>query len=314
MFFHARIKLTALYVLIVALIVCGFSLFLYQSIRTNLQDADQENFTDSQHQQVFIEHTLDGTQNNIILADIIIIVFAAGLSYVLAGRTLKPIQLSLEAQRAFAANASHELRTPLAVMKNDIEVLQRSKHHISDEETATLHSNLEEIARMSGIVEDLLLLARSDNQKIPEFSRIDISLLLQSVARKLSPLAESKGVTFAYTPIGPLFVNGSAHHLERVALNIIQNSLDHTPKGGSITIITTGDAKIAHVQFIDTGVGIDAHDLPQVFTRFHKGETSAGTGLGLSIVKEIVEEHKGSVSIDSARGKGTTISVSIPLI
>ena len=235
MFFHARIKLTALYVLIVAFIVCGFSLFLYQNIRTNLQDADQENFTDSQHQQVFIEHTLDGTQNNIILADIIIIVLAAGMSYVLAGRTLKPIQLSLEAQRAFAANASHELRTPLAVMKNDIEVLQRSKHHISDEETATLHSNLEEIARMSGIVEDLLLLARSDNQKIPNFSRINLSLLLQSVVSKLRLLAESKGVIFAYTPADSLFVNGSAHHLERVALNIIQNSIDHTPRGGSIT-------------------------------------------------------------------------------
>ena len=314
MFFKARIKLTALYVLIVVLIVCGFSLFLYQNIRTNLQDADQENFADFEHQQVFIEHTLDGTQNNIILADIIIIVLAAGMSYMLAGRTLKPIQLSLEAQRAFAANASHELRTPLAVMKNDIEVLLRSKHHISDQEAATLHSNLEEIARMSGIVEDLLLLARSDNQKIPEFSRIDLSQLLQSVVSKMRPLTERKGVMLSYIPTGSLFVNGSAHHLERAVLNIIQNSLEHTPKGGSITIVTTSDTKMVYIKFIDTGFGIDAQDLPQVFTRFHKGDTSAGTGLGLAIVKEIVEEHKGSVSINSIKGKGTTVMVSIPLM
>ena len=102
MFLQARLKLTGLYVLIVAVIVFGFSFFLYQDIRGNLQDADQENFADIQHHDSFIERTLSETANNILLADFFVIVLAAGLSYVLAGKTLEPIQRSVEAQKAFA--------------------------------------------------------------------------------------------------------------------------------------------------------------------------------------------------------------------
>ncbi len=313
MFFQARLKLTGLYVLIVAIIVCGFSFYLYQNIRVNLQDTDQEDFADIQHHDSFIEHTLSKTANNILLADLVIVVLAAGLSYVLAGRTLRPIQLSVEAQRTFAANASHELRTPLAVMKNDIEVLLRNKYRSKDDEVATLTSNLEEIFRMSGIVGDLLLLARSDNQQVLEITSVDLAKLLKSVTDKIRPLAESKGLTLSYYSTESLMVTVSAKHLERVALNILQNSIDHTPLGGSIKVSLTHDAKKALIQFIDTGIGITEDDLPHVLTRFYKGVSSGGTGLGLSIVKEIVEQHGGNLSIESTKGEGTKVSIYIPL-
>ena len=314
MFLQARLKLTGLYTLIVAIIVCGFSLYLFQNIRVNLQDADQENFVDMQHHNSFIERTLSETSNNILLADLFIIVMAAGLSYVLAGKTLEPIQQSVEAQRTFAANASHELRTPLTVMKNDIDVLRRNKYHSKDDVEATLNSNLEEIAHMSGIVEDLLLLARSDNQQALELSKMDLTKVLQTVTDKMRVLAENKGLTLVYTPTDSLMIMGSAHHLERVVLNLLQNSIEHTSNGGTITITTNQDPKGVHIRFIDTGTGIDRKDIPHVFTRFYKGGSSAGTGLGLSIVKEIVEQHGGSVSMESSRGIGTTVSIQLPIV
>ena len=314
MFIQARLKLTALYVITVAVIVCGFSVYLYQNIQSNLQDSDQDNFSDMQHHDSFIDHTLSETRKNILFADAVIIIGAAGLSYMLAGMTLRPIQQSLEAQRSFAANASHELRTPLAVMKNDIEVLQHNLHRTKGDENATLRSNLEEIARMSSIVEDLLLLARSDNQKITEFTTVDLSLLVRSVSEKMRVLAERKGVAFSNVSSGTGTVRSSPTHLERAILNIIQNSIDHTPAGGSITVTTAQDPKFVHLSVSDTGVGISQQDLPHVFTRFYKGETSTGTGLGLAIVKGIIEQHGGAIIIESAAGTGTVVRIDLPLV
>ena len=316
MFIRARLKLTALYVLIVALIITGFSLFLYHSISSNLGDASQDEFSDSQHQQAFIGHTLDDTQNNILIADIFILLTAAGLSYILAGYTLKPIQRSVEAQRAFASNASHELRTPLAVMKNGIEVLLRNKNYSKDDTERTFNSNLEEITHMSSMVQDLLFLARSDNQGVTEMSTIDMANIVKLVTDRMRPLALNKGIQLNYEIIAsnPLLIQASIQHLERAIINIIQNSIEHTPTGGSITISLMNDSKEAHVQIIDTGTGIEPKNLPLIFTRFHKGESSQGTGLGLSIVKEIIDQHHGSVDVVSSVGIGTTVSIHIPLI
>ena len=312
-FFKARLKLTGLYVLIVAVIILGFSIFLYQSISRNLKDASDDDFADIGSHQHFVQNTLGSVGEELLLADLVILFMSAGVSYVLAGKTLRPIQQSLEAQRIFAANASHELRTPLAVMRNDIEVFKRNQSRTLQSAQNTMDSNLEEIGKMSGIVEDLLLLARSDNQVGVPFENVDLAALTKTITDKMRPLAQSRDIKQINTPSNPVNIRGAANSLERMILNILQNSLDHTKAGGTVIVKVGKEGSNAILCVQDTGVGISQKDLPHVFTRFHKGESSQGTGLGLSIVKEIVNQHGGKIHIESTEEVGTTVTIHIPL-
>jgi signal transduction histidine kinase len=311
-FLTARLRLTALYVLLVSLIVSGFSLFLYRSILNNLLLTSDDDFASIQYHQHFIAHTISLIQNTLILSDIIILVVAAVVIYVLAGRTLQPVQRALEAQRLFAAEASHELRTPLAIMRNDIEVLLRNAQPNAVQMRAILDSNVEEIKKMSGIVEDLLILARSENAVQRSLKPVDIGELAKNVTEKMQPLGAKKGVSVSFAGELHAFIKGNSDALERALVNILQNALEHTDKG-EVTVAIAKNKSSVQVVIRDTGKGIDDEDLPRVFDRFYKGRFSdenSGSGLGLAIVKEIVEQHKGTILLDSTRNKGTSITLS----
>ncbi len=312
-FLKARIKLTALYVLIVAIIIFGFSIFLYQSIERNLKDASDDDFADTGSHQHFVQHTLDSVQSELILADIFILIVTASFSFFLAGKTLKPIQESVEAQKAFASNASHELRTPLAVMRNDIEVYLRNNSPAKELTKETMSSNLEEIGRMSTIVEDLLLLARSDNKLLLEPTDININDLVKNTLDRMRSIANAKNIKLVYTPSGPFTIHGVTGSLERMILNILQNAIDNTQGGGSVNAKVEKDGSQVIMYITDTGSGIAPGKLPHIFKRFYKGDSGNGTGLGLSIVKGIVDEHGGEVSVESTLGKGTTVIIKLPI-
>jgi signal transduction histidine kinase len=313
-FFWARIKLTGIYVLILAFILFGFSTILYQSLDRNLVDASEDNFADVESHHHFVQNTLSTVGNEIILIDIFILIAAAGVSYALAGYTLRPIQRSVEAQKKFSENASHELRTPIAVMKNDAEVLLRNPHATREVINTTLKSNIEEMDRMSKMAEDLLLLARSQNHILPATAKIDIAESVRHIAKTMRPLAEKKGVSIVVSPSEALHIEGNKTNLERVLMNLLQNAIEHTPKDGSVTLATSQETSQALLTVFDTGSGIDEKDLPHVLERFYKGEGFAGSGLGLSIVKEIMDQHRGSVSIESTKGKGTKVILLFPLV
>jgi two-component system sensor histidine kinase CiaH len=314
-FLVARLKLTALYVGILAVIVIGFSLFLYESIYRNLQDSGDDYFNDATSHQHFVTRTVQPIQNTIIISDFLILFIAALLSYALAGSTLRPVRRALEAQRLFSAEASHELRTPLAIMRNEIEVLLRNSHPSPEYLREVLMSNAEEIQKMSTIVEDLLVLARSERSNHTSFTSSNITALLETVVEKMRTLATNKGLTIYFSGEPTVTVNGNAHALERVFVNVLQNSLEHTSTG-TITVTLLCVRATAVITITDTGTGIPAEELSHVFTRFYKGSQAngkEGTGLGLAIVKEIVEQHKGTVSIDSIVPGGTTVRISLPL-
>jgi signal transduction histidine kinase len=313
-FLKARLKLTALYVLIVAVIILGFSIFLYQSIERNLNDSSEEDFSGIDSHHHFVQNTLDSVQNELIFADIVILITAAGLSFILAGRTLRPIQLSVEAQKAFAANASHELRTPLAVIRNDIEVFLRSTAQTKDIAETTMKSNLDEVKRMSHIVEDLLVLARSDNHILATHTDVEVSILIQNTVNRMRALAENRKVQLSNSVSVPTKIKGNNDQIERAFLNILQNSIDHTPSGGTVHISTEKKDSEVIIRIVDTGSGIPAKDLPNIFKRFYKGDSGKGTGLGLSIVKEIVDQHRGHISVESIETKGTTFTIHLPLV
>lgn len=313
-FFSARIKLTGMYVLLLALILFGFSGTLYQSLARNLQDAGEESFAGPDVHHHFVESTLAEVQNEILLIDVTILLGAAMLSYVLAGYTLKPIQYSMEAQKKFSENASHELRTPLAVMKSEAEVLLRNPNPTKELVRAMLISSVEEIDRMTTMTEDLLFLARSENGAHSLREKIDISELAKKSVEKIQSIAEGKGIRCIVSAGMPLFVEGNKAAGERILMNVLQNAVRYTPRNGTVSVTVEKEGSRAVLTIADTGSGIEEKDLPHIFERFYKGEMAQGTGLGLSIVKELVEQYNGTVSVASIQGEGTTVVIKFPVV
>jgi len=235
------------------------------------------------------------------------------LSYLLAGMTLKPIAVALEEQRKFSSDASHELRTPLTVMKTELEVALKGGGIRPEAARDIFKSNLEEINRMSALIEDLLLVSRGQAKK-PVFGKVDLAELARGVAGKMNGLAEEKGVSLSFSGEDGM-VRGERRFLERMAINITHNAISYTPRGGKVEVgVTTGDGGVVFL-VRDTGIGIAPEHIPHVFDRFYKGagfHESGGTGLGLSIVKEIVRLHDGKILLASAPGKGTKVKVTLP--
>lgn len=313
-FLWARLRLTGVYVLILAVILIGFSIFLYRSVESNMSDSVDGEFTNEQVQTTFIDRTLKSIANDIVLVDIVILVATGGLSYFLAGYTLRPIQRSLEAQRVFSENASHELRTPLAVMKNEAEVLLRNPNPTKDLIQKNLRSTIEETDHMTKIAEELLMLARSENHRIHLMGKIDIADIMRKITEKTHTIAEHKGVKVSVTQSVPIYVRGNITDLERAFMNLLQNAFEHTSKDGSVMVDVAQEKSGAIIKVSDTGSGILEKDLPHVFERFYKGESSLGSGLGLSIVKGIVDQHGGKIDIESVTGKGTTVIIKLPVV
>jgi two-component system sensor histidine kinase CiaH len=311
-FLTARLKLTVLYVFIVAIIIFGFSLFLYQNISRNLRDASDDEFADTGSQQHFVQYTLSLVEEEILLADIVILLVSAGVSYALAGYTLRPIQLSLEAQKAFSENASHELRTPLAVMKNDIEVLLRNPHPTLQDTQKTLQNTIEEIDHMTQMSKDLLALSRLERIAQPDAQPVSLSDIIHRVAHNMVPFAQAKNITLTVDVASALQAQGDESALMRVLVNIVNNAIEHTLPGGVIHMRAIQTSGSTNITVSDTGEGISPKDLPHIFERFYKGESAKGTGLGLSIVKEIVAQHNGTIVIDSAKGQGTQVIITLP--
>ena len=236
-------------------------------------------------------------------------------------RMISRLQAAFERQRQFTADASHELRTPLAVMRGDIEIALRRERK-PDEYQEVLASNLEEIIRLSRLVEDLLMLARADAGPADiNFEPMNIGDLCSQVIDYLGPLAEVKNQSLAYQTDSrnELMIKGDAQRLKQMLLNLLDNAIKYTPVGGRITLTLMKENKNAVIMISDTGRGIPPEDIPHIFERFfrHSRSTSdktvQGSGLGLSIVKWIVESHQGTITAENNPGGGTKFTVHLPL-
>ncbi|MFA6388095.1 MAG: histidine kinase dimerization/phospho-acceptor domain-containing protein, partial [Patescibacteria group bacterium] len=201
-FWHARIKLTVWYSLIIFVIISIFSSMFYYSlaieIRDNILLSDIENPILI---NVLINQTLLNIRRIIIIVDGGLLIVTAGLGYFLAGKTLQPIQAMLQAQQRFIADASHELRTPLTIIKTTTEVALRQTNPADFQQA--LISNLEEVNSMSKIVEDLLWLAKHQQTK-PTYVTKNVSLiaLANNVGRAMRPLALKKNIKLIITTAG----------------------------------------------------------------------------------------------------------------
>jgi two-component system, OmpR family, sensor kinase len=232
---------------------------------------------------------------------------------------ISKLEQAFERERRFTADASHELKTPLAVLRGDIEVALR-RERSPEEYKRVLQSNLEEIARLTKLTDDLLTLARSDaGEQVLELEPVRLDRLAAEAAAYIRPLAESSGVSLSFDAMrSPVFVEGDEKRLKQLFVNLLDNAIKYTPPGGSARLALTVENSSALIEVSDNGRGIPASALPQVFERFYrqsdlKDSRVTGFGLGLAISKWIVDAHGGTIEVESAEGKGSRFSISLPV-
>lgn len=254
---------------------------------------------------------------NLIYLNFGILILSAFGSYFLARYTLEPMEKAMEAQNRFSADASHELRTPLTAMKTEIEVNLRDKNFNLKEAKSILKSNLEEISKLESLSNALLQLARLEETKVEDFEKVFLKKIIQEVQRNFEPLAYKKAIVLE-TNLRNLQIRGDTQSLKQLFSILLDNAIKYSSKKSKIKLsLKKTDHKVLF-KIQDQGTGIKASDLPYIFERFYRADTSRskektdGYGLGLSIAKQIVDLHKGKIRVFSTPGEGTSFSISLP--
>ncbi|MEW6511351.1 MAG: ATP-binding protein [Bacteroidota bacterium] len=220
--------------------------------------------------------------------------------------------------RQFSADVSHELRTPLTIVRGEIELALRSPKS-PEEYRRVLESTLEEILRLTSIIDNLLTLAKADQGLYrAEFSEVNLKTLVEELYEDSEVLASRKGIRVTLNAGAPITIVGDRLRLRQLFLNLIDNAIKYTPGGGAVTMEVIRQDGTAVFRVSDTGIGIPAEDIPKVFDRFYRVDKArsremGGTGLGLSIAKWIAELHRGSISVESEPQKGSVFTVKLPV-
>ncbi len=226
---------------------------------------------------------------------------------------------SEQLRREFVANVSHELRTPLTNVKSYAETIAGTGDLPPELERQFLGVIISEADRMTRIVQDLLTLSKFDYGKMEmNISRFSFAATVRDVCEAEAIDARNHGheLTVA-VPEGLPEVNGDRERIEQVLMNVISNAIKYTPDGGHIRVRAGARGQKVWACVEDNGIGIPEKDLPQLFERFYRvdkarSRESGGTGLGLSIAREILNQHKGDIRIESVYGEGTTVTVTLP--
>ena len=223
---------------------------------------------------------------------------ASIICHIMAGRAIIPMKNAYERQRQFAADASHELRTPLAVVMASADLLLADKSIESPFLREVIEDLKSEVKKMSKLVSDLLMVARSDNNALKfKIQKLNLGALLEQNVRMMTPLAEKKNIEL----IGIL----------------VDNAIKYTPSGGRVFVtLESSDAEVATFSVQDSGIGIAKEDQEKIFERFYRVDKArsremGGNGFGLSIATEILRLHEGKIKVDSELGKGTKFTVEL---
>ena len=258
----------------------------------------------------------------LVVGGLVALLAASGVGAAYARRALVPIRRSLidqrealRRQREFAADASHELRTPLTVIRASVDDLGR---HAS-EPVASVGSALtdirDEVDHLTAMVDDLLLLARSDSGAVAlERVPIDLGDIASTAAAALARPATERGVEVLVDP-RPTELSGDPARLRQLVMILIDNAIRHSPSGGRVLVRVRTDGSDATLVVEDEGPGIRDEDLPRLFDRFYRasGAPGGGTGLGLAIAAWIAERHGGRVEAANRAETGARFTVRLPL-
>jgi heavy metal sensor kinase len=219
----------------------------------------------------------------------------------------------------FTADASHELRTPVAVMRTRAELSLR-KARSAEEYRDVIAEVLAELEKTSGLIEQLMFLARADSgAETLHFTATNVAEVVREACHQGAALAEAKQIAFQErVPIGPMWIQGDATSLRRLFLILIDNAVKYTPASGQVEVSLQRNGHYAIAEVRDTGIGISESDLPNVFERFYRADKArtrelGGVGLGLSIGRWIAEVHAGTIEVRSSPGRGSSFQIRLPL-
>ncbi|MEV0053305.1 ATP-binding protein [Saccharopolyspora shandongensis] len=257
---------------------------------------------------------------------LVVLLVAVAVSMVLTARLIRPLRTAFtemsadlertERQRnAMVSDVSHELRTPLSTIRGYLEATQDGVKQLDEALISSLH---EEALQLQHIVDDLQDLALAEAGRLRLNPRVvDLSDLLTQIAETHRRQAAEAGVSLTVQLSDDVVLIADPVRLRQVVGNLASNALRHTPSGGQVGISAAQDGDDAVIEVADSGVGIDADDIPHVFDRFWRAEKSrnratGGSGLGLAIVRNLVQAHGGTVTVTSALGHGSTFTVRIP--
>ncbi|HEX5590778.1 MAG TPA: HAMP domain-containing sensor histidine kinase [Candidatus Limnocylindrales bacterium] len=277
--------------------------------------------------QVFQDRTAEQRTLQALLAVLlaggaVVVLVAVGFGTVYSRRALGPIRDSLAAQRRalrrqreFAADASHELRTPLTVIRASVDHLRRHR----DEPVARVGDALEDIGaevdHLARLVDELLILARSDSGAVTlERLPVDLGDVAADAASSLAGPAAQRGVAVEVDP-EPAVVTGDAARLRQLVLILVDNAVQHSPRDALVRVAVRREGVAAVLSVEDRGRGIRDEDLPRLFERFWRGPGAppGGSGLGLAIGAWIVDGHGGRIEAANRDGGGARFTVRIPL-
>ena len=314
------------------IISASFSVLIYQLINTEIN-----RFADSQRNRIehrlviqpnsppiiLIDEDLLNESHNRLLISLLIInsvilVVSGSLSYVLAGKTLKPIQKMTEDQRRFISDASHELRTPITAMKSLFEVSLRDKNLDLKEAKSVINSGIEQSDRLKNLSDSLLELSRLEVNHIQnQFQSISLKKTIFESVSQIKSKADEKNIKII-TKIPPSKVFGDPNRLTELFVIFLDNAIKYSNPNTKIKVISEIKNKQLIIKIIDQGIGIDKKDLPYIFDRFYQSNSArtkkdnSGYGLGLSIAKKIIEAHSGKVEVNSKLNYGTKFIIHLP--
>jgi heavy metal sensor kinase len=230
------------------------------------------------------------------------------------------LERSFAALRRFTADASHELKTPLTVVRAGVE-RAITRPDVPQETLAALEETLQEVNRMTELLDSLLTLARADEGRA-ELHRdaVDLRSIVAEAGETGELLADHAGVAIEIrTPPEPVVLAVDRSRVRQLILNLIENAVKYTPRGGTVSVqLGASDGKVS-LTVADSGIGIAPGDLPHIFDRFWRADSARtrtgarpGAGLGLAISKWIAEAHGGAIDVQSRPGRGTTFTVTFP--
>ena len=267
--------------------------------------------------------TLESLLYVLVIGGLVVVLVAVAFGAFYASRALVPIRdslagqrTSLRRQREFAADASHELRTPLTVIRSSVEYLRRHADQPVSTVTDALVDIDAEVEHLTTLVDDLLLLARSDSGAIT-LDRVPLHLddVATDAASALAQPAAAAGVRLEVDP-EPTATVGDPARLRQLVTILIDNAIRHSPRGAAVRVVVrpataTGGATLA---VEDAGPGVAPEDSQRVFDRFWRapGAPAGGTGLGLAIAKWIAEHHDGTISVGRSEAGGARFEVRLP--
>lgn len=230
---------------------------------------------------------------------------------------LDSLDAAYRTQRQFVDDAAHELRAPVTSIVGNLDLLERARDLPAEERWAIAAEARAEADRLGRLVNDLLALARADAGLQLEQAAVELDRVVADAVRAMRPLMGNVPLTVA--ALESASVIGDADRLKQLLIILIDNALRYTPAGGRVRVSLRRQDDEAVLAVEDTGIGIEAADVPRIFDRFYRADPArsrdaGGSGLGLAIAKWIAEAHDGRIEVESAPGAGTTFRVRLPLM